>query len=369
MSTSPRTGWTRLKHDLFLKSRAFGLHNQSNFFIQNLAVLIGAGMSISTALSSVYDEVRSRRMRSAIRDIITDVDNGLPLSKAIARAEIVSPHTLSLIELGELSGRLSQNLQVAALQNEKEAVFRSRVRSALAYSSFVFVVALVVGIGVAWYVLPKIAVFFTELDASLPPLTRTIISIGTFLQNYGYIFVPAFFIICAILFYFLFSFPKTKFIGHTILFHIPIIKRLILETEVARFGFLAGSMVKAGVPIYTVFQLLPSTTTFGNYRAFYTFISERIMEGSSFQRAFNDYERIGAIMPLSVRQMIIAAEQSGTLSDTLTKVGDMYEAKVETTSRNIPAFLEPALLLIIGTMVGILALGIIMPVYQIGNSF
>jgi type II secretory pathway component PulF len=308
-------------------------------------------------------------MRSALREVIEAVNNGLPLSKAFKDAGIVSSHTLALMSLGEVSGNLSSNLQVAALQNEKEVVFRSRVRSALAYSSFVLVTALVVGTGVSWYVLPQIADFFIGLNAPLPPITRAIIALGLFLQKYGYVFVPSFLIVFSIIFYFLFSFPKTRFIGHSILFHLPIIKKLILETEVSRFGFLSGTMVRAGVPLHTVFELLPSTTTFGNYRTLYEQISRRIVEGSSFQKIFSGDKRMGKLIPLPVRQMMVAAEQSGTLSETLVKIGEIYEAKVDATSHSIPAFLEPALLLVIGAMVAVLALGVLMPIYQLGLYF
>lgn len=353
----------------FVKVRVFGLQNESNFFIQNLSVLIGAGLGVSAALESVYEEVASMRMRSALREVMASVSDGLPLSKALEMVSIVSPHTLSLITLGELSGRLSSNLQVAAEQNEKEAVFRSRIRSALAYSSFVFFVALIVGIGVAWFVLPQLAAFFVGLNAPLPPLTRAIINTGLFLKEYGFVFVPLFLAIFLSLFYFLFSFPKTRFIGHIVLFHVPLIKRLILETEVARFGFLSGTMLQAGIPLHTVLEILPNTTTFANYQGLYTFMAERVSEGSSFQKIFAEYKKVCTLLPLPVRQMIVAAEQSGAMSDTLIKIGTLYEVKVESTSRNIPAFLEPALLLFIGCIVGVLALGILMPVYQLGLYF
>ena len=358
-----------IKRNVFVKLRAFGLHNDSNLFIQNIAVLIGAGMSIRMALDSAYAEVRSFRMKSAIREMIEGVDEGMSFSAAVEKVGIVSPHTLALIKLGELSGRLSLNLQVAALQNEKEAVFRSRVRSALAYSSFVFVISLVVGICVAWFVLPKISELFRELNAPLPPITKGIIAVGSFLQKYGYVFVPGFFIVFLTLFYFLFSFPKTRFIGHRILFHIPLIKKLILETEVARFGFLSGTMVNAGIPLHVVFELLPGTTTFGNYRALFESMSDQIQEGSSFQKIFATRAKSNNLLPLPVWQMMVAAEQSGALSETLTKIGTLYEQKVDATSRNIPAFLEPALLLFIGALVGFLAIGILMPIYKLGLYF
>jgi len=190
-----------------------------------------------------------------------------------------------------------------------------------------------------------------------------------FLQNYGYVFVPLFFITFAVLFYFLFSFPKTKFVGHTILFRVPIIKKLILESEIARFGFLSGTMLRAGMPLHTVFDLLPNITTFKNYQDLYRYMAVKIKEGLTFQKMFPEYGNLGNIMPTPVRQMIVASEKSGTLSETLLKIGTMYESKVETTSRNIPAFLEPALLVVIGCVVGILAVGILMPVYKLGLYF
>ncbi len=359
----------RIRRTLFLRFRAFGLQNQSQFFIQNVAILVNAGMGISTALESVLEEIHSSRMRSAVREIIDEVSEGKPFSTALRNASIISPYILSLVETGERSGRLSANLLIASAQNEKEAQFRSRVRSALAYSSFVFFIAIFVGVGTAWYILPKIAIFFTSFHVPLPPLTRAIIATGSFLKNFGYIFIPLFTFMMLGLFYFLFSFPKTRFIGHTILFHLPLFKDLIKGTEIARFGFISGTMLKAGMPITDVFDILPSTTTFGNYRNLYVFMGERLEEGLSFQRLFPLYAPLHSVMPTPVRQMIVAAEQSGSLSDTLIKIGELYDVKVEAVSRNIPAFLEPAMLLVIGSLVALLALGILMPIYQIGLYF
>jgi len=359
----------RVKRGVFVRLRAWGLQNQSQFFIQNLSILVAAGMGIPQALTAVFEEIRSPRMRSAVKDIIADVDEGQLFSNALKRAAIVSPYILALIQTGEHSGRLSDNLSIASAQNEKEAAFRSRVRSALAYSGFVLVIALVVGIGTSWYILPQLATFFTSFNVPLPFITRVIINVGLFLQNYGIIFVPLFLALFAGLFYFFFSFPKTRFIGHSILFHIPLFKDLIKGTEISRFGFITGTMLRAGIPLTEVFDILPTTTTFQNYSRLYEFMGARLEEGFSFQRLFPLYPGVAGMMPSAVRQMIVAGEQSGSLSDTLIRIGSIYEAKVEATSRNIPAFLEPALLLVIGGMVTLLALGILMPVYQIGLYF
>jgi type II secretory pathway component PulF len=366
---TPHTTMQRIRRRIFVRFRAFGLQNESQFFIQNFAILVNAGMGVVPALNSVLEEIHSWRMRSAVTEILDDVSDGKPLSVALGNAEIVSPYILSLVTAGERSGRLAANLLIASEQNEKEAAFRSRVRSALAYSSFVFFIAIFVGVGTAWYILPQIATFFTSFNVPLPLLTRGIIAVGVFLNHFGYVFVPLFVVIVLGLIYFLFSFPKTRFIGHTILFHLPLFKDLIKGTEIARFGFISGTMLKAGMPITMVFEILPRTTTFGNYSALYVFMGARLQEGLSFQRLFPLYPTLTSVLPSPVRQMIVAAEQSGTLPDTLIKIGVLYDRKVEAVSRNIPAFLEPALLLVIGALVGLLALGILIPIYQIGLYF
>ena len=363
------TRFSRFKRGAFVQFRAFGLQGESQFFIQNLSILTGAGMGITAAIESVLEETSSRRMRSAIKEVLSAVDEGKPLSVALDNAHIITPYVLALVKTGERSGRLSDNLAIASAQNEKEAEFRSRVRSALSYSSFVLVIAVVVGTGTAWYILPQIATFFTSFKVPLPLVTRIIINTGLFLKTYGFIFVPLVIASFLGLFYFLFSFPKTRFIGHTILFHIPLFKDLIRDTEVARFGFISGTMLRAGIPLQDIFKILPETTTFTNYRNLYEFMGARVEEGLSFKRIFPLYSGLSKVFPGAVRQMIVAAEQSGALSDTLIKIGSLYEVKVEAVSRNIPTFLEPALLIIIGGIVATLALGILIPVYRIGLYF
>lgn len=355
-----------LWHALFLRIRSFGLAKQSDFVVQNLAVLVNAGMGVAEALDSVLEEVSSWRLRSAIQDVVADVRDGLSLSDALHNAHIVSSYTLALVSLGEQSGRLSKNLHIAAVHNEKERVFRSRVRSALAYSVFVLTVATVIGIGISWFILPQVASFFDELDAPLPALTRAIVTLGTVLRDYGFIILPLLAVVVILLFYFLFSFPKTRFIGHSILFHLPAISGLIKETEISRFGFIVGSMIEAGISLQDIFALLPDTTTFRNYKRLYQAMGQSIHEGHTFKQVFAHIQHVKKLLPLQVRQMIIGAEQSGALAETFVTIGEIYEAKVDVTSRSIPTFLEPILLLVIGSIVAVLALGILLPIYQLG---
>lgn len=361
-----KTQYQKIKRFVFTLIRSFGMSKKSTAMIQDLSVLIGSGTTVSEALYAILEETDSWRLRSALNEVVEDINEGMSLSKSFERAKIVSSYTLALITFGERSGKLKENLKIAARHEEKDAIFRSRVRGAISYGSFVVTISIVVGIGISWSILPQISTFFDELDAPLPYITIVIIAIGKFIGEYGFIFVPLFIVFIIMLVYFLFSFPKTKFIGHTILFHLPAIGKLIKETEVSRLGLVVGSMTSAGIPLRSIFSLLPETTTFNNYRKLYRHIGDRIIEGKTFKESFRSYKGINKLIPVSARKMIATSEKSGTLSDTFNKVGEIYETKVDLTSRSIPLFLEPLLLIIVGCIVLVLALGVLLPIYNLG---
>ncbi|MFA6028029.1 MAG: type II secretion system F family protein [Patescibacteria group bacterium] len=262
-----RTAWQSFKLSFY----RLGLRKQVYDFLENFTALLSSGMNISEALGSISSDTKSKRMKRIINDIKDDVDNGVAFSQAILTWEFLPDRMVSLIKLGELSGKLADNLGVIVTQNEKDMVFRSKVRSSLIYSLIVLTLAIVVGAFTAWFVLPKMTEAFISFGAELPLITRIMIQIGKVLGDFGYIIVPFFFLFVASMTYFLFSFPKTKFIGHSLLFHIPFVKTLIRESETARFGFLLGTMLNAGLPVVESLNAMPGTTTFRNYREFLCF--------------------------------------------------------------------------------------------------
>ncbi len=343
----------------------FGLKPEAYTFIENLSGLLDAGMDMITALDSLKRETRSFRMKNILGRMAEKVEGGSSLSKCLEQEYLFSERMISLLRLGEQSGKLVENLKVLALQNEKDQLFKSKVRSSLMYASIVFTLTLLVGAGTIWYILPKLAGVFNEMQVDLPLVTRAMIQVGAFIAEYGYFAIPAILGSIFILFYFLFSFPKTKFVGHSILFRIPLVKQLIMDVEIARFGFLLGTMMEAGVPITEALGSIPGTTTFRNYQNFYYHIDTQVQDGDSFKKSIESYKKANALFPISVQQMIIAGEQSGNLSETLKKIGQRYEQKTEQISRDLPIIMEPIIFLIIGLGVATLALGVILPFYQL----
>lgn len=351
---------------IFIRSfRTFGLKTEIFNFIESLLGFLTSGMSVVDIFHSLQEETKSRRMKKIIKEIAEKIDDGSPLYRAMEESKILPFHTLALIKYGESSGKLSDNLKLIVMQNEKDSLFKARIRSSLTYAIVIFFLTIVVAIGTAWFVLPTLSSFFGELDVKLPLLTRILLYIGATMKVYGFIIVPVFVIILIIALYFLFSFPKTKIVGHLLLFKLPVVRNLIKYVEIANFCYVMGSMFKSGIPVSETFMAAEHITTYGNYKKFYVYLYNRVIEGNSIGKSFVEYPNIQKLFPSSVYQMISAAEKAGNLSDTFLRIGRMYEIKTEALARDIPIILEPLILMFVGLGVLLLALGIIMPIYNL----
>lgn len=351
-----------------MKLRIVGLSKDRDYFIENLSLLVSSGMPIAGALDSIATEVRSRRMKAILASIRQDIEDGSLMWKALAKTGLFKDHTLSLIRLGEESGKLVENLKVIEIEEEKERLFRSRLRSAMMYPVFVLGVTGVVGIGIGWFILPKLALVFSQLKLQLPLITKLLIGAGTFLGQYGKYVVPCAIILIAALIYFLFFWPKTKAAGQALYFHTPGVKQLVKEVEIARFGYLLGTLLQAGLPVTQALNSLASAAEFSRYRKLYKHLATSVEDGNSFAKSFASFDHANRLIPAPIQQLIVAGEQSGNLPGTLLKIGENFEAKADIATKNLTVILEPILLVIVWLGVVAVALAVILPIYHLVGS-
>ncbi|MEI7890838.1 MAG: type II secretion system F family protein [bacterium] len=345
----------------------FGLKNQAFNFVENISYFLSAGMSLAMALSSMEAEMSGFRMKRLCKRMQGDIQDGFSLSQSFERQKFFSANVIALVRAGEITGKLAENMRLVALLNDEDQKLKSKLNSSLLYGTIILVLTVVVGVGTAWFVLPVISDVYSKIGEDLPLITRVLISGGTFLVNYGAIFLPIAFAFLVAFLYFIFSFPKTKFIGHLLLFHVPLVKKLIKESEITRFGYILGNMLNSGLPINEALATMPNTTTFKNYQKLYLHLESKILEGFSFYDSLKSYGKINSLFPGNVLQMISSAERSGKLSETLLRISGLYATKVENTSRNLPIILEPIILIFVGLGVALFVLATIMPIYNLSN--
>lgn len=354
----------------FFRSLSFiGLGKERDYFIENLTALLASGMPMIEAILAVKAEVRVKLFQKIIDEIIESIQSGFSLGEALEQTGLFSKHVTTLIKIGEKSGKLVDNLKIITIEQQKERSLKSKIRSATMYPVFVLTLTMIVGIAIAWFILPKLSDVFSQMDIELPALTKFLIETGLFLNAYGIFVIPAFFVLLFLIFYFIFAFRSTKFIGEYVLFFLPGIKKLLKETEIARFGYLLGTLFLAGMPPHQGLASLTEATNYSRYKKFYSFLKENISEGNSFKKSFSAYKKINKLLPPAVQQLIAAGEKSGSLSETLLKIGENYESKTDTTAKNLTVILEPILLVIVWLGVVSVALAVVLPIYSLIGGF
>lgn len=340
-----------------------GSAKEKDYFIENIGMLVSSGISLLEAIEIIEEDVKSKRMKKTLSFIKEEIKGGSPMWRALAKTSFFSDHIIALIRIGEESGKLSENLKIAAKEEEKSRELKSKIYSAMIYPAFVFFMGSFIGIGIAWFILPRLAVTFSQLEIELPLLTKALISLGSFLGVYGIYFIPGLIILLLIVIFFFFVFAKTKFIGQWLLFHIPIIGNIIKEVEMARFGYFLGILLDAGIPIKKAISSLSKSTELLPYKRFYNYLQKQIEEGNSFKKSFSSYKKVDSIFPLAAQRIIFAAEKSGFLSVALIKIGKRFEERADKAAKNLTVILEPLMLLVVAMGVAFVAIAIILPMY------
>lgn len=343
----------------------FGIGKEKTYLIDNLSLLLSSGIGIVPALRSIQKEVKSVRLKKILERAEDDVESGMSLWRVLSRTKLVPDHIISFIRIGEESGKLADNLRLIAVEQEKERLFHSKLRSALMYPLLVLSLAFVIGILIAWFILPRLATLFSDLKLTLPTITKGLIFVGRFLAEYGSIVVPLSFVVLCLFLFFLFGYSKTRHIGQGILFHTPVIGRLMQEVELGRMGYVVGMLLEAGIPIIDAIESLRQGTPLTQYRKLYGYWRKRLEEGDSFRMIFGSYKKTNKLIPIPVQQMIVSGEESGQLYFVFKKIGTNFEGKTEATSKNISVLLEPLLLFIVWIAVIGVALAVILPIYSL----
>jgi len=261
--SSPRlrvVGSAQRKSPLDFLTKPRVSYKEREYFTENLSLLLKAAVPIGETLASLGETSQSAHMKKTLVQMNADIESGYSLADALERSGLAGKQTLALVRLGEASGHLVENLQLAAQQEEKRHTFRAKVRSALIYPIFVMSLTTVIGLGIAWFLLPRLATTFKGLNVKLPLISRLVVDFGTFLKLHGLVVVPIVAAVVGILIYILFFAPRTKVIGQRILMIVPGIGRLMREVEIAQFGYLLGTLLDAGLSVTQALKLMATAT-------------------------------------------------------------------------------------------------------------
>ena len=330
-------------------------------FTKHLSVMVRAGIPITDALSALIDQAKSKSFRKIISEILADIVNGKKLADALKKHGRVFDHFyVSLIEVGEESGTLEESLSFLTDQLSRQYNLTQKVKSATMYPAVIVGVTLAIGGFISFFILPKLTDFFSSFDIPLPPATKALLLFANLMRNYG-----AYMVVCAIflpvIFYFSIQVKSVKKLWHEILLKMPVFGDIVAYGELSRFSRNLGILLKNGVDVTKSIEVTSITLSNLKFSDDLMKVSKSLSEGKNIGTTLKSFKEF----PPTVYKMISIGEKSGQLDEVLMFLGDFYDEEIDNISKNLTTILEPILLLVIGTVVGFVALAIISPIYEL----
>lgn len=353
---------TRLEKLLYAGSVS---HKQLLFFTKNLSILLRSGSSLTEALLVLEDQSKGK-LRLVLNEVNFAVQRGTSLGEAFSRfPKVFSPTYVSIIKIGEKSGTLEENIDYIADQLETSYQLRRKIRGAMLYPAIVMIAAILLGIAVTFFILPKLTVLFSNFDVELPLTTRILLAIFNFFQSYGFSAVLGLLALLIFLFWFL-RLEIVHPVTHWLLLRIPIVSAISKNYNLALFSRTLGVLLRSGVTIDEGLAICSASVSNYYYKKHFKHAQKDVKGGAELTAVLREDKRL---YPATTVQIVHVGERSGTLSDSLEYVSTIHENVVNDITKNLSSLLEPVLLLVIGVMVAILALAIITPIYSITGQF
>lgn len=331
-------------------------------FARNLGVMIGAGLSLTRALTVLGMQTDNRKLHWALERVAEAVNRGTSLADGLAEhPSIFNELFANMVRVGETAGNLEDVLKLVARQLQKEYDLSSRVRGAMIYPAVVLSVMFLVGGVMMVVVVPKLVAVFQDLKVELPITTRAIIALSAFLQAFWYAvllgLVGAIFGLrrwCKT--------PAGKRLFDWFWLALPIIGPLMRKVNAARFARTFGSLIESGVSVVQALDITSRTLTNHYYRESLAAAGESVVKGGAVSEAL---AREPDLYPPLITQMMNVGEETGSTTDILHRVALFYEAEVTRTSKNLSTVIEPVLMVVIGAAVGLFAISMIQPMYSL----
>ena len=336
-------------------------------FTRQLSAMVGAGVPLLRSLSSLEQHSESPALKEVLTLIIRDVEGGMTFGNALQKhPNIFSDVYVNMVRAGETAGILDEILKRLALQQEKNATIRKKVKGAMTYPMVLLVITVLAFFGLMLFVIPKIGEIIGSLagpGAQLPPLTLFMLGTSGFLLQYG-IFVIIASVIGIVLLLRYIKTPAGKKIYHTLILRVPAINTIIRKVVVARFARTFSALSGAGV---TILETMTVTAhALGNvvYEESLLKAVDEVKNGQQLSRVLED----GGLYPAIVSQMLAVGEETGQTDIVLVKVAEFYEEEVDGAINSLSSIIEPVMIVIMGGAVGLIAASVMGPIANLANQ-
>jgi len=330
-------------------------------FARHLGIMLSSGLSLPKALNIISNQTKNKKFKSLLGKLEEEVKMGNSLADSLAKHPVFDELSVNMIRVGEVGGNLEEVLRLLADQLEKEHSLLSRVKGAMYYPSVILLVMIGIGVAMMMFVVPKLTTVFEDIQTTLPLSTRLIIAVSGYMAAHqitvGLILIG---IAAVLVLFFKSSFGK-KF-SSLIFTKLPVIKKMMIKVNNARFARIYSSLTRSGVPVVESLKIISRTLTNNLYKNAFLEISEGVQKGKTLHE---ELARFPQLFPILTIQMTEVGEETGKTADVLTNLASFYEEEIDQMTKNLSSIIEPVLMVIIGVAVGFFAISMILPMYSI----
>ncbi|KGG26971.1 MULTISPECIES: type II secretion system F family protein [unclassified Prochlorococcus] len=331
-------------------------------FASKLATLVDAGVPIVRSLDLMASQQRLPMFKRALMKVSLDVNEGSAMGIAMSKwPKVFDQLSVAMVEAGEAGGVLDESLKRLAKLLEDNARLKNQIKGALGYPVTVLVIAILVFLGMTIFLIPTFAEIFEDLGAELPMFTQFMVDLSKLLRSSFSLLLTGVLLVCAWIFNRYYSTHQGRRQIDRLKLRIPLFGNLIIKTATAQFCRIFSSLIRAGVPILMSLEIASETA--GNAIISDAILESRtlVQEGVLLSAALIRQK----VLPDMALSMLAIGEETGEMDQMLSKVADFYEDEVSTSVKALTSMLEPAMIVVVGGIVGSILLAMYLPMFTV----
>jgi type IV pilus assembly protein PilC len=333
-------------------------------FARQLATMMSAGIPMVQAFEIIGNGHEKPAMQKLVLDIKATIEGGSTLHESLAKHPLYFDDLfVNLVAAGEQAGALETLLDKIATYKEKTEALKKKIKKALFYPAAVMAVALIVSCVLLIFVIPQFESLFKGFGADLPAFTQMVVNMSRFMQHQGWMVLL---VTGGGIYAFLYFYKRSRNMRRALdraMLKFPIIGPILVKAAIARFARTLSTMFAAGVPLVEAMESVAGATGNIAYEEATLRMKDEVATGQRLQRAM---ENTG-LFPNMVVQMIAVGEESGSLDTMSAKVAEFYESEVDNAVDGMSALLEPAIMAILGVLVGGMVIAMYLPIFKLGT--
>ena len=334
------------------------------FFYSQMSLMLEIGTSLTEALRAAANQTQNVVFKEILEKIIVDIEEGRQLSEAMKRHSKVFPGIIvSMIKAGETGGFLKKTLDRVVEIQEKRQAFISQLRTTMTYPIIISTVGVGVVIFVLTGILPKFTSLFEGKEALLPATTRAMVALSDSLRGYWWAYILAV-VGLVILFIFLKNSNQGQAVTEKFLISTPLISKVTNKVYTMQLLRTLGNLMESQVPLLEALTVTRGTFTNRYFCSFIDQIRDHVEEGGKFAHTFASYPHILE----SAKQMVVTGEETGNLAAVMLRLAEFYDTEVEQELKTVSSMIEPAALMILGAVVGLIVASVVLPLFKISST-